>query len=158
MRKTLILILAAGFAAFTACEKDNDSEPKSKTSLLTSDSWKMTTATVDPAIDWDGFGTMVTNIFSQMPACSKDDIITFKSNGTYVNEEGPSKCDPSDPDVIDTGTWTFNSDESKIVINDGEGSTMDANIVELTKTTMKITYDLVLDVTYTFTETYSISK
>ena len=158
MRKTLFLVLAASIVAFTACEKDKDSEPKSKTSLLTSESWKMTASVVDPAVDWDGFGTMVTNIYSQMPACSKDDIVTFKSNGTYINEEGPSKCDPSDPDVIDTGTWTFNSDETKIIIDDGEGFTMDANILELTSSSMKITYDLVTDVTYSFTETYTVIK
>jgi|GEM_PF-6031391 len=57
----------------TSC-KDDDVQPD-QTQLLTGGNWKLTAFTSDPAFEW--FGTPVTNIYAQLPACIKDDLTTF---------------------------------------------------------------------------------
>ena len=92
--KTLAVLMTALTLLTTSCKKDDDVAPD-KTKILTSGSWQLSAMTVDPAIDW--FGTPVTNVYSQLPACVKDDLAIFKTNGNVNYDEGASKCDPNDP-------------------------------------------------------------
>jgi len=140
----LLLLLA-----FAACKKDS----LSKTDMLTDASgWKMTALTTDPAFVNPITGTQITDLYAQFDACDKDDITTFNSNGTYVSDEGATKCDPSDPQTT-SGTWLLSADENTITV-DGESWT----IVELSKSTMKVSYPFVDDsagITYTWTATFT---
>lgn len=135
----------------TSCKKDDPVTPD-KVGLLTGGSWKLSAMTVDPAIDW--FGTPVTNVFPQLPGCLKDDLTIFKTNGTVNYDEGPSKCDPNDPQTT-SGTWTFNPEQTVLSITtDGETTSWD--IKNLTSTTVTADFELIEEgITYTFSIAYN---
>ncbi|HMQ47648.1 MAG TPA: DUF5004 domain-containing protein [Saprospiraceae bacterium] len=138
---TLICLLLVN-----SCKKEKDT--LDKTQLLTNGSWKLTTMTVEPAIDW--FGTPVTNVYLQLPTCVKDDLTIFKSNGIINYDEGASKCNPNDPQTT-TGTWTFNTDQTILSITTNGSSTESWDISELTDTRFEAEYPVIEEgVTYSF--------
>lgn len=75
------------------------------------------------------------DVLQQLTACKKDDIIRFKSDKTLTQEEGLTKCAPTDPQVVSTGTWAFSADEKSMTYG---GRT--ATIIELTATSLRIQY------------------
>ena len=122
--------------------------PATKTELLTAKKWKITAYTVSPAIDLNGNGTMVSNIYAQMPACEKDDLYIFNVNSSVTADEGGSKCDPNNPQSKLDGTWTFNSTETIITWDE------DYNIETLNSTTLKVNnVEARNGINYTFTQT-----
>ncbi|MEZ4963239.1 MAG: DUF5004 domain-containing protein [Saprospiraceae bacterium] len=149
--KTLVVMLGACALFATSCKDDDEATPN-KTKYLTGGNWQLTAMTSDPAIDW--FGTPVTNVYAQLPACLKDDLTIFKSNGTVNFDEGASKCEPNDPQTK-TGTWTFNTDQTVLsVTQDGETESWD--ISELKDNTFKAVYKVVEEgITYTFSVTFT---
>ncbi len=133
----------------TSC-KDDDVQPD-QTQLLTGGNWKLTAFTSDPAFEW--FGTPVTNIYAQLPACIKDDLTTFKPSGTVNFDEGPSKCDPNDPQTT-SGTWALSADETVLSVT-SDGETESWEIEDLKKDTFQANYKVTQEgVTYTFTVTF----
>jgi len=72
-------------------------------------------------------------------------------------EEGATKCYSDSPQVYETGTWTFNSDESLLVMTYANGSVSNSTILELSSSTFKISYEDDFDsgTNYTVTSTYT---
>lgn len=112
-----LVALAALTFMVSSCKKDNDNPAPSngtgaqtKTQILASQDWKISSMMV---------GTI--DIHAGQKACEKDNFYTFKSNGTYVNDEGATKCTPSAPQT-EAGTWKFIDNETKIVIDDTDTS------------------------------------
>lgn len=122
----MAVILLSLTLSLASCKKDAD---KSKTELLTQSSWKQTNSETLIGGSW-------VSDWSTVDACDKDDLTTFKTDKTYQLTEGASKCDPTDPDLIDTGTWSFNSDETAIIV-DG----LSAPINALDNNTLVVTSD-----------------
>lgn len=102
-----------------------DDGPKTKTEMLTTNGWLMTSGTITPSIEVDIFGTTVVistywellaaiNGSSTAEPCLKDNLMYFKTDSTLTLDEGPTKCDPADPQTEDGGKWMFNKDESEI--------------------------------------------
>ena len=141
----LVIIIAV------SCDKDsdnNDNETKTKAELLTAGNWKYTACIISPAYDYYGTGP-TTDIFSIMYACEKDDFETFKTNGIWEYNEGPTKCDPSYPQVF-TEPWHFADNETKLFVG-----TVECTILELSDTTLKLRYSFEdAGVTYTEEDTY----
>jgi hypothetical protein len=135
MKKIYLLGIVLAMFVLGNCKKDSN---PSKTEMLTGKSWMVTAWTVDPAYPING--TTVTNWYAQMDACEKDDIVNFKSGGTYTIEEGATKCYDGDPQVYETGTWTFNSDETIIVMTPNGDTPVSCTIVSLSSNTLKISY------------------
>ncbi len=115
--KKLTFALAALVALtlmVSSCKKDKDNPtpstpaPQTKTQILTSHSW-IAKSMVSNNVDFYPF----------MPACEKDNFLTFKANGTSTYDEGALKCDPSDPQV-ENGTWKFIANETKIIIDNSD--------------------------------------
>jgi hypothetical protein len=126
MKKYLHISLAVITASllFVSCKKDDPT--KTSMDLLTQRSWKI-------VADEERVGTSGnwTDYFSSYSACEKDDETVFRTNSTYEINEGITKCDPSDPQVYQSGTWTFNS--TNTVINlDG----VPANVDQLDENTL----------------------
>jgi hypothetical protein len=48
------------------------------------------------------------------PPCEADDITAFKTDSTWSLDNGSTKCNTSDPQVIETGTWSFTSDQMQL--------------------------------------------
>ena len=126
LQTTIILAMLPMFFSFISCEKDHEIKPD-KISLLTDGTWKISSLMVEPAIDW--FGTPVTNVYAQLPECVRDNLTIFKSNGTVNFDEGPSKCDPNEPQTI-TGSWAFNPDQTILSLT-SEGETESWKITRL---------------------------
>lgn len=148
---TLALVM---MASMSACKKDS----KSKTELLTSNSWKAKAAIINPAIDLFGTGQLTTDLYANTffyPACTKDDFMTFKDNGQVVTDEGPTKCDAADAQTT-TQNWTLNSDDTVITISNLDGTEpVSVNVVTISKSELKISEsESINNSVYTFTTTY----
>lgn len=130
LKTTLKLLPFLFLVLFTAnsCKKKNDQ--KSKTQLITERDWRMSELRekTSPATTWD-------NLLAGARACDLDDRYVFKINNSYENNEGPTKCNSSDPQVIDTGTWALIDSETKFSL-DGENFT----ILELTNDKLSLQY------------------
>ena len=147
----VLLLAMTAVTTFVACKKDKDNPAgKTKTELLTTGSWKMTAFTTNPADDFDGDGDLETNYFDYIPGCVKDDITTFKTNGTADVDEGATKCDPLDPQT-ESITWSFTNNETKVEIDGAEYT-----LVELTATTIKVSDTYVFGTT-TYTDEITFS-
>jgi hypothetical protein len=149
----VLLLVIAIATTIPACKKDNDKNdnpPKTKTELLTTGYWKRTALISSPAYDWNADGTFDTNILNTMKACEKDNFETYKTNGMVETNEGPTKCDASDPQTWAV-TWTLADNEAKMIWD----GTDEYTLLELTATTLKFQSTFVENgVTYTHVETY----
>lgn len=147
-----LLLLISGITTALSCKKDKDdsSTTKTKTELLTAGNWKYTACIISPAYDYYGDGNPVTDIFTILKPCEKDDFETFKTNGIWEYNEGPTMCDPSYPQVF-SEPWSFTNNETKLWIGSVEHS-----ILELATTTLKLRYTFEdAGITYTEVDTYS---
>lgn len=122
------------FIGFSSCKKD--STPKSKTDLLTQSSWQITKRETKT-----GAGAWVA-VPPSLP-CSMDDYRTFRTNLSWDDNEGATKCSPSDPQISNTGSWSFLFNESQLYLSDVSGASSIFNIEQLDENT------LVLSIVYT---------
>jgi len=139
---TIVLLSAS-------CKKDS-SEP-SNTEKICGKNWRIVALTIDPGIII-GSAT-VTDLLPQIPSCSKDDFETLNTNGTYTDDEGASKCSPSDPQTT-SGTWKFNSNETIITLD----NTDSYNILINDGTTLKYNFsqvDSASGVNYVYAATFN---
>lgn len=77
------------------------------------------------------------------PTCeTADNYHLFRTNGLYEINEGPVKCYPTDPQIIATGSWSFQATETQIRLTKTGSSLfenytinqLDENIMILTAT------------------------
>jgi hypothetical protein len=145
---TGFLFLSLSIILINGCKKDsttNNSSITNRTPLLTGASWRMIAYTISPAIS----GT--TDIFATMQACETDNYYKFLVNGTYTYDEGPTLCNSGDPQINDQGYWQFNTGQTIINFDNGDVWT----ILQLTTTTLKVSYPMVISGTnYTLTMTF----
>ncbi len=146
----------------SGCKKDKKEETSNptpaltKSQMLTAKPWKLTALTVNPGMDIGG--TIFTDLYAVFfPPCQQDDLYKFSSNNSYSFEEGASVCNVGDPQVYDTGTWTFINNETKIILaSTGGGSTDTSNVLSISSTTVKLTSTEVNGgTTYTYTQTFT---
>jgi hypothetical protein len=110
--------------------------------LITQASWKYDTA----GIGADNSGTIVTSLPPGIiKDCQKDNTITFMSNGTGTEDEGPTKCDSASPQTTNF-TWSFAANQTEIVSTDSLfvaiGDTL--TITSLTTTQLHLLRQLVI--------------
>jgi hypothetical protein len=117
--------------SLVSCSKDDDNTvsagglaPSANTNKLCDKNWKISSVFVD--------GTDLTPV---IPGCQIDDLYKFSTDGTLTYDEGPTKCNPSDPQTT-PGTWSWASNESKLVI---DGDTSD--VVTNSGTVLKLSID-----------------
>lgn len=108
------LLLAAVLVVLrsSSCKKDDDPTPaKTKTQLLTQANWKLVKAEIrsSPTAAWSDYTAFLS-------ACEKDNLTVFRANLTYENNEGATKCNPTDPQIVDSGTWAFLNNETQIQV------------------------------------------
>jgi len=148
------LVISLAFASCDKKDDDNDNPSKSTSEYLTAGNWKITAMTIDPGIDIGGL--VITDFFTMTPACSKDDLTRFNSNGTITDDEGPTKCDQNDPQTTTEGTWVLSADNKTLTITDPEEAPIDLTIVSINDSSFTGTYTLEEDfgtglMTYTIT-------
>lgn len=149
---SVMAILSIALAS-TSCElfdKDDDKDDDSVKAKIVG-TWQLKSLTCDPAIDW--FGTTVTNVYAQLPACIKDDLVIIQNNNTYLEDEGTSKCQNSDPQTV-TGTWALNPAQTILSVS-RDGDTESWNLSNLGKSEFTAEYEIEEGgVTYTFKAVY----
>lgn len=123
---TLLLLLAF----ITACSKKDKNQ--SRTELLTTGNWNITASENDD----DANGTYETDNYALFDDCFKDNIFTFKTGGQLDLDEGPSKCDPLDPQT-ETVPWQLTNNDNTLVV-DGESY----DILELNNSTLRFKENL----------------
>jgi len=115
MKKVLLTTALLSTLLFTNCKKEETTKTtpvKTKTDLITSAKWKTTAFTVNPGIDIGG--SIITDFYTQMDDCDKDDTEKFEVGGLGSSDEGSTKCDPMDPQTV-AFTWSFTSNETKLI-------------------------------------------
>lgn len=107
----LILLTSSG------CKKNQSEDMSSRTRLLTQQSWKMTKyeQRYDPAASW-------VDETATYDACELDNKYSFSSNGSFQVTEGLTKCSPSDPDILENGTWSFQNNENVLRMITSQGT------------------------------------
>lgn len=126
-----------------SCEKKSDPAP-TNTQKLTGKNWRVVTMTVSPAL------AGITDFLSTVDACDRDNFLNFNANGTYVENEGTTKCNPSDPQTK-TLNWSWSNNETKI-IKDGDTYDVlqnDGNVLRISFT------EIDNGVSYTVTVTFN---
>ena len=94
-----------------SCQKDDTSNPpppKTKTELISASVWKYNDAKIDADNNGTGDQPIPAGV---VDACTTDNTIQFTSNGNGTVSEGPTKCDPADPQSFPF-TWNFTSNET----------------------------------------------
>ncbi len=124
-----ILIVLSVFA--TSCQKE-----KTKTELLTEKSWLVTAITVNPGIPTGA--VPITDLFAQYEPCIKDNLLTFAADKKYSEAEGATKCNPSDPQMVEIGTWSFDAGETILTKVSSDTIKTTFNLAELNATTLKV--------------------
>jgi hypothetical protein len=125
--RTSTLILACSLL-FGACKKNNDKDntpaQKTKTELISTGTWKFSSATVGG-----------TNVSAFLQSCQKDNTMTFTATGTGTVDEGATKCNGGDPQTSPF-TWNFASNETILHVSAVffTGGSNDFNIVEISET------------------------
>ncbi len=132
MKKLLLLALLAA-SSLSACKKDKeDAKPKTKSEIIVDKKWRINAATAS----FTANGRPTTqDLLPFIDDCEKDNFTTYKGDKSFVDDNGPTKCDPTDSQT-QNGTWDLSSDQSKILITYPGQSTETANLTELTGTTM----------------------
>ncbi len=125
MEKQKLVIVAMAIAAiFSSCSKDDDTSSSSPTAtklqLLTAHGWRLTTFLEN--------GVDMTNAY--FSACELDDIYTYYTDSSYSIDEGPTKCDPNSPQIIETGTWAFGNNQNMVILDPGPNEA-DLDILQL---------------------------
>jgi hypothetical protein len=131
MKKLLHVTLHVSLLLFLTVSCKEDDPAPTKTDLLTSKPWKL-------------IYLKLLDIESQPKDCAKDDIYIFNKDKTSTQDEGPTKCNPNDPQVI-AQNWSFNPDETLLTLTAGTGSasfTIDKQITELTSSSLKVKYSI----------------
>lgn len=137
MKKLISLSFYAIALFVISCSKDGDDDgnggDSEKMQFITSASWKYDTAVVKI------LGSIQPLPPGILASCDKDNIITFKNDGTGTVNEGATKCDAGDPDNTAL-TWEFKSNETVLNIPDTLYGRIsgDAKIEELTAAKLKL--------------------
>ena len=157
MTTTTALLVSIILMTNNSCKKKDVTpatvKPKTRTELLTSKAWTLTDYKYTPV--FQNMGTVTMN------GCSADDLLTFRTDGNYIEETGPLRCSGETQQIKNTGRWIFSSDELTVrMVNDLTKETKDWQIVSMDSLKMtlqgKFTDGLAISngVTYTVTMNY----
>lgn len=146
MRKDFLLYSILFLMLFSCTKEKNATNSKAR--LLTKSGWRLI---AEEAKGYVGQTSWV-NTYGNYKACEQDDIIVFNANGQFEINEGATKCNSGDPQIIETGTWTLTAAETGITVFTSNDKT-DYTIVALNETTLSISFT-----TSTFGGTYDVRQ
>ena len=149
----LVLLLLIPFL-FTACKKEESPNPNDpakngehfpgpKASVLISKQWKLT----DKVVVYSN--GLPTEDFSNVPDCTKDNLISFTQNKKYTVDEAVDVC-PGNSQTT-TFDWTTANEEQTMIMNNKSW-----RLVSISNTSMVLQYtNSSQSLTVTTTETYT---
>jgi len=141
------MLIMAGLVALAGCNKD-DASPIHETELTRgTGKWKLTALSVTAQ-------GQTGDAYADLEECNKDDIFYFNTNGTYQYQSGDSKCDASEPDIFEEGTWEINGKNLTIEITGDGPETVEIKLLNSTTLKTKLAIDFfgvsaIINSTYT---------
>ena len=137
LRLLTLALLASSTLGLTECKKDKEPDPKKpseRETWLTTSGWRLESY-VEVATTAAGVVTTTNYPLTSFDPCSLDDLQYYRSNRSYVVNEGPTKCSDTYPGYLISGTWDFASNETEVVINPGQPDAARFQIQTLTAST-----------------------
>ena len=92
-----------------SCKKDSTNS-LTPVQLLTQQSWTLT------GERWNPSNAGWSDLYQGIPSCRKDNIITYYSDLSLINNEGATKCNSSDPQIFKTATWALYENNTRISV------------------------------------------
>ncbi|WP_417601277.1 lipocalin family protein [Owenweeksia hongkongensis] len=154
------ILICMSILSTTSCKKDDNESvgSQTKSEMLMGNNWVLEAWTIDPPYDWNNDGIDDTDVLQFMDDCKLDDLMNFKSDASYLFEEGNTKCDPTDDQIIETGTWTLSTNENVLLLTEtGDDDPKEFPIKSLSAKQLILeiqTYDRWTDTTYSETRVY----
>jgi hypothetical protein len=122
--------------------------------LLTAHDWLMVGLEANPGLPINGLA--VSDLYATRPGCDRDDVFTYRADGSYRVHEGPTKCVPQLPDKEELGTWAFNPDQTVLRTQPQRGASTDYQVLEMTAQRLIMRYTLSgANYRYDFTVTFA---
>jgi Lipocalin-like domain len=141
---TLFTAITALFIVAIGCKKDKDNNtpptPKTNTQLITQSPWKYDKT--EPSF-----------AEAAIPACMRDNVITFTADGHASSPDIGVICTPS---VSDTFDWNFLATETKIHMTAPiiPAGSQDFNIVTLNETNLVVSQSITTPIPATIIVTF----
>jgi hypothetical protein len=139
--KTKNVMLAFAIVAIASCKKDETAPSNASTvpvvlsaQDLIAKKWRQVSA-----IETYNFAPGSTEVFANSNECLKDNITIFNTNGVFSYTAGVLKCNTSEPDLLEGGTWSLTNNNTKLSYT-AAGIPYLNDIVELTGTSLKLRY------------------
>ena len=123
-------------------------------SLICNAGWKRTAWTVMPAMQYNPYWPVASDLFQYEKECKKDDYYVFSSNSTYQLLNGINKCADGESDLISSGKWAFLITDNRILNMVRNGGSFQKQIELSNEKMVWITYQVKNGVKYTFRETF----
>jgi hypothetical protein len=134
MKTQLIPLCAiAALSLFSSCQKnEDDTSGKTKTELITESNWRFSKAT-----------SIGINVSGFLDECQKDNIVSFRVNGSGTLDEGATKCDSNAPQTT-SFTWNFTANESAVHISTAlfDGGSNDFELETLTESELEVSQNI----------------
>ena len=140
MKYTTLMACMAAMTILSCSKKEEEKEmPKTTETSSIIGKWKCISAKGDKPIGDDTDRKPIYDIYEEnvLPDCRKDDLTVFLEQKIFDLEEGATKCNSTDDQLIRSGIWSVKSDTLHIVIL---GKATDSKIIQLDKSTLKLQY------------------
>ncbi|WP_303312705.1 hypothetical protein [Hymenobacter sp. BT730] len=131
----LSLLATVGCLSLTACKKEEE-EGLSRKELLQRAHWQVRELYVQTN------GQKGHDFYANYQPCKRDNDWVFQAAGTYLHQEGPTRCAENDPDYYG-GQWQLTENLSQNtaqlrIKSDREVETAVWDIISLDKTTLSL--------------------
>lgn len=123
------VVLLTSFNTLSSCKKHSTTLTQNET-LLTQHGWVV--ASIHQKVNNSGW----VDIFSPLQTCKKDNRTFFNPNHSIVLDEGTIKCNSSDLQTIQYGTWEFASNETTLSSTSPSGINIESSISRLDDTSL----------------------
>jgi hypothetical protein len=121
--RSILYVSIFALLALASCKKDDDPAPKSKTELLTANTWKFSSVTTSDA-----------DIQTFLTAFLTGSEITYKKDFTYTSTTLLSTD-------VTTGKWEFADNETAILLDKGTSDEDKQTILKLDGSNLELKFD-----------------
>lgn len=153
----MVKLVFIGFFAFVAmgfmaCNTMTDtSKQDSKVDALIDKDWRLTSWQYDPGLNISG--VIVIDNYTLLAPCVTDGYTRFLSDGTFYDDEGPTKCDETN-NQFNSGKWSLNKNQTVLTKTYDDGSSQEFAVEMLNDNHLVIS---MLDSNLRYEEVYKVT-
>lgn len=134
-----------------SCKKEDQPAVDNTPALLQNKNWKLIALSESSVM---GVFDIYNNFLED---CNRDDLFRFNPANIFVHDEGPSKCNPADQQMIQ-GTWTYTESSKTLHFTfDMPSDVYDITITSINENSFS-GKSVEVDAGVTYTTTWSFSK